>query len=891
MARPLPTESPIDINSCELANEFPGLSFGVKDDGIIEWVGERVASRLSINKDQLIGTTLQSFLTHLLLPESQALAQSYIQKVLSGTDNSSSFSAKVRNLDNQHPSYFEFKIVAVPGGAIVLGAFTETVSLENPKSAALRQSYQRLLSSANTIILRTDPSFSLIEVIGNVESLFGTTEDRILRGGMSLWRRLIHRDDFQRLSEHLAESVCKPTEFTEEFRVIHLSDGSLKHLLAKVVPILGDSGELIGWEGIGIDITEIRSAEDELKAQKERTEALYEVARSLQLNLDPSLVALRGLRALLRATHSDSGLVFFFDERSETLELAAAEGVGEKYITEVERLINGPSLVRYAIAHRETIRVDNIQIDERAVIRTAKIEGLKSAIVAPLITGRRALGAIVVFRKEVRAYGEADMVVVTAAANQVASATWQAELYAGERRQASYFGALYRLSHELSGHLSPKEISQRAFHILNRELACKRMWLGVMNEQGTHLIGQAGFGPGVRKSLVTLQVEIERGSDNCLAQALENKEPVVVTAGDWSRCAGLDRIMVKLHPGAFVIVPLVSLGQSIGALVIEPAVSTGFFSSTRLTFLSSMASEIAVVLLANRFQSKVAEADKMRMAGLFASGIAHNFNNMLQAILGQASLLELQVDGRQSIKEAASVIKSAAQRGAALVRQLLSFSSVENVERQKFKVRELLDQSRDLYKAILGSGIDLLIEASCSDDLILADKNQIQQVISNLLVNSKEAIGGNIGIVEISIDDVILKPGEVDPELTPGKYLRIDIKDNGVGMTDEVRARCFEPFFTTKNVDSVTGIGISGSGLGLSTAYSILRQHDGLITAQSDTIKGSVFTLYIPLLESKSLPNIQRGVVSVNSLKDPIANPVSSDKPLLKVTEANEEQV
>ncbi len=584
-------------------------------------------------------------------------------------------------------------------------------------------------------------------------------------------------------------------------------------------------------------------------------------------------------------------MVFFFDEQSKTLELAAAEGVGEKYVAEVERLINGPSLVRYTIAHKETLRVDNIQLDERAVIRTAKIEGLKSAIVAPLITGQRALGAIVVFRKEVRAYSDADMVVVTAAANQVASATWQAELYAGERRQASYFGALYRLSHELSGHLSPKEISQRAFHILNRELACKRMWLGVMNEQGTHLVGQAGFGPGVRKSLVTLQVEVERGSDNSLSNALERKEPIVVTAGDWSKCEGLDRIITKLNPGAFVIVPLVSLGQSIGALVIEPTVSTGFFSPTRLSFLASMASEIAVVLLANRFQSKVAEADKMRMAGLFASGIAHNFNNMLQAILGQASLLELQTEGRQSVKEAASVIKGAAQRGAALVKQLLSFSSVEVSQRVKFNVHDLIDQSRDLYRAILGSGIELVVEDYKNEDLVLADKNQIQQVISNLLMNAKEAIGGKVGTVSIKIKDVLLRPGEVDPELIPGRYLRIDIKDNGIGMSDEVRSRCFEPFFTTKNVDAVTGIGISGSGLGLSTAYSIMRQHDGLITAQSDSMTGSIFTLYLPIAVTKHISNLDRQVVAMKTSIEETSQPVEIKAQPRHILESNEEPI
>jgi hypothetical protein len=106
--------------------------------------------------------------------------------------------------------------------------------------------------------------------------------------------------------------------------------------------------------------------------------------------------------------------------------------------------------------------------------------------------------------------------------------------------------------------------------------------------------------------------------------------------------------------------------------------------------------------------------------------------------------------------------------------------------------------------------------------------------------------------VQVSTQKVRLRSGEVDPELAPGLYIRLDVKDNGVGMDPEQQARCFEPFFTTKNVDRGTGVGLTGSGLGLSAAYSIAKQHDGLITVHSVPGEGSTFSMYLPILSVRA---------------------------------------
>jgi nitrogen-specific signal transduction histidine kinase/CheY-like chemotaxis protein len=270
-----------------------------------------------------------------------------------------------------------------------------------------------------------------------------------------------------------------------------------------------------------------------------------------------------------------------------------------------------------------------------------------------------------------------------------------------------------------------------------------------------------------------------------------------------------------------------------------------------------MANEMAQVLMARRFESRMAEGLKMRMAGLLASGVAHNFNNMLQAILGQVALLEMQLPKGAPALDSARMITDAAKRGAALVSQLINFSSQGQGTRQRVSVNKLITDSQDLYRSLLGKRVEFNLKpcADCQD--VVLDSSQIQQVITNLLMNAKDAIEGKSeGMVAISVSRVRLRSSEVDPELAPGVYVRVDVKDNGHGMNAEQKVRCFEPFYTTKNVDPGTGVGLSGSGLGLSAAYSIVKQHNGLLTVSSEVGEGSTFSIYLPLqiAEDKVVP-------------------------------------
>jgi hypothetical protein len=161
----------------------------------------------------------------------------------------------------------------------------------------------------------------------------------------------------------------------------------------------------------------------------------------------------------------------------------------------------------------------------------------------------------------------------------------------------------------------------------------------------------------------------------------------------------------------------------------------------------------------------------------------------------------------------------------------------------------------ELYRSLLGKRVRLSINPCSKCFEVTLDPGQIQQVVTNILVNSKDALEGrDAPRVEVSLSQVTLRSGEIDPELPPGSYVRIDVSDNGVGMTQEQQVRCFEPFYTTKNVDRGTGVGLSGSGLGLSAAYSLVKQHNGIITVDSRLGEGTTVSMYLPLQPPEVLP-------------------------------------
>ena len=247
-----------------------------------------------------------------------------------------------------------------------------------------------------------------------------------------------------------------------------------------------------------------------------------------------------------------------------------------------------------------------------------------------------------------------------------------------------------------------------------------------------------------------------------------------------------------------------------------------------------------------RMESQFLRAQRMESIGTLAGGIAHDLNNVLSPILMAIDMLQLKTTDESSRKWL-DVLRTNAERGGNMVRQVLSFARGVEGERVALQPKHLIKEIVKILKETLPKSIE--INFQIPDDLwiISADATQMHQVLMNLCVNARDAMpeGGSIWIKAQNafVDENYAR---MHLEAKAGRYVVITVSDTGPGMTPEVQSRIFEPFFTTKEMTK-------GTGLGLSTALTIVKSHGGFINVYSELHKGSQFTVYLPALDAPGL--------------------------------------
>jgi nitrogen-specific signal transduction histidine kinase len=235
---------------------------------------------------------------------------------------------------------------------------------------------------------------------------------------------------------------------------------------------------------------------------------------------------------------------------------------------------------------------------------------------------------------------------------------------------------------------------------------------------------------------------------------------------------------------------------------------------------------------------RLERARRMQMVGSLASGIAHNFNNIIAAILGYSEMIEPQLARGTRPAQHIDEIRRAAERGRDLVDNILAFGRRTDAHVRPMQVRTLLEESASFLRASLPSNVDLVVEDVPVDVAVSGEPAQLQQVILNLCANAAQAMedGGCIRVAAKQ-EEVAGFLRMSDGELSPGRYVRLAVSDNGRGFDERVARRMFEPFFTTR---------LAGTGLGLATVREIVRDHDGVINVQSQPGRGSRFEVWLP---------------------------------------------
>ena len=244
-----------------------------------------------------------------------------------------------------------------------------------------------------------------------------------------------------------------------------------------------------------------------------------------------------------------------------------------------------------------------------------------------------------------------------------------------------------------------------------------------------------------------------------------------------------------------------------------------------------------------RLEEQLRQSQKMEAIGQLAGGVAHDFNNILTVIHGHASLL-LTSELEESASRSAQQISQAAERAAALTRQLLTFSRRQLIQPRKLDMNKIVGNMTDLLGRLLGEDVSLQLNYCPSPAMVEADVGMMEQVLLNLAVNARDAMpkGGRLA-VRISIVDLNEAHVQHHPEARVGRFVCVSKTDTGCGIPPENLQRIFEPFFTTKEVGK-------GTGLGLATVYGIVKQHQGWIEVESTVGKGTTFRFYVPYVGS-----------------------------------------
>jgi two-component system cell cycle sensor histidine kinase/response regulator CckA len=340
-----------------------------------------------------------------------------------------------------------------------------------------------------------------------------------------------------------------------------------------------------------------------------------------------------------------------------------------------------------------------------------------------------------------------------------------------------------------------------------------------------------------------------------MALALVGKDGAITAVNDALRVTcGSDAVLGNRPEALFV-------AEDRGAIAaaVADAVSSGQFTSVRAALGARPSDKQPISIIAAppgdgiaaivavpdvreqlRLEKQVEAVTRMQAVGQLAGGVAHDFNNVLTAILALTDQLLSRHEEPGLDRDDLEQVRDNARRAAALVAQLLAFARQQPQQRRLLDLADVVNGLRPLLSQLLGSGVRLAIEAPPPRRAIRADPSQLEQIVVNLAVNARDAMGGQ-GVVTICVFDVGAAevPALKQPVLPAADYVALSVRDTGTGIPKAILGKIFEPFFTTKPQGK-------GTGLGLSTVYGVVKQNGGYVFATSPPDGGACFTVYLP---------------------------------------------
>jgi signal transduction histidine kinase/DNA-binding response OmpR family regulator len=641
------------------------------------------------------------------------------------------------------------------------------------------------------------------------------------------------------------------------------------------------------------ELTERKRAEEALRQHLKRLEVLQQIELELTAQLDLDTLLHSIVSRVTELLGGTVGSFYLYRQDRRALELAVTTAPSQ---TPVGSLLHcGEGLAGKVWERGELIMVDDYRhwAGRAAVYEDHPWTAIMGV---PVHWGEEFLGVLNVLADSPCTFSTSDAELLNMFAAHAAVAIANARLYEQTQARSRYLETLLQINSTLRSTLPLSQvlemIAQGAGEALNYvgtliaipDATGERLTVGTAWVRDKSLEAAVRF-TGLEVASLELPLTTE---GNPIVQTYLSGE-LQVTSRDLARIAvGVEPgIRPKLAPaiertmeaGQAVCVPL-SFGETVtGVLVVFS--SREQLSHEELTMLLGLADQAGLAIknarlyealrqeLAERqrLEEQLLQSRKMEAIGQLAGGVAHDFNNILTAITGYSELLLGDLSSYDSRHADVQEIKKAADRAAALTRQLLAFSRRQVLQPTVLNLNVVISNMEKMLRRLIREDIELVIALDPELGRVKADMGQIEQVIMNLAVNARDAMPQG-GKLTIETANVVLDEeyAQQHVDVQPGPYVMLAVSDTGVGMDEETRSHLFEPFFTTKEVGE-------GTGLGLATVYGIVKQSGGHIWVYSEPKPGTTFKVY--------LPRVEEAVESGKQVQSPAESPRGSETVLL----------
>lgn len=601
--------------------------------------------------------------------------------------------------------------------------------------------------------------------------------------------------DSQEFGRHLAGGSVIAYETT------HLSkSGDEIYLAFNAIPLFDAAGRIVGTQGTAHDITARKQAELEIQRQNRELTLLNQVIASSASTQEPTTLLEAACRELALAFNAPRVTVALLNEQRTAAEMAAEYlAPGQPALMNQTIPIHDSSSFRYLLTQKSPLFAADAQNDPRLAPFRNLIHQRNTAslLLLPLVINDTVIGSLNLEMVEPHSFSAGEISLAWNVADEVATALSRLRLAQTHRRLIT-------------------AIEQTADSVIITDVA---------------------------GNIVYVNPAFERASGYSLAEVL-GRNPRLLKSGQQD-AAFYEAMWATLRAGQVWHGQLMNKKKD-GTLYTEDATISPVRDENEVViYYVAVKRDMTREL---QLEEQYRQAQKLESVGRLAGGVAHDFNNILTAIMGHAGLALRIIPADHPAYSDIRGIQQSAERAANLTRQLLAFARRQMIEPRVINLNDLILNLDKLLRRLIREDIELVTLPAPDLGQVKADPGQLEQVLLNLVINARDAMpeGGKLTLetANVTLDRSYTRQRA---EVIPGEYVLLAVSDTGIGMTEEVKEHIYEPFFTTKEVGQ-------GTGLGLATCFGIVKQNGGHISFYSEPDHGTTFKVYLPRVEEAVQP-------------------------------------